>query len=371
MGFAAFDEGYPWDLLIPYRETAAGHPGGTVDLSIGTPIDPTPGSLQRALCAAADAPGYPTVAGTPELRAALVAWWQRRRGASLSEANVLPTIGSKELVGLLPSLLGLGADDVVVVPTTAYPTYAVGAKLAGATIVAADDVDAWREDGRVRLIWVNSPSNPTGAVTPAGELRGIVRAARDLGAVVAADECYAELPWAAPWAAAGVPSLLADEVTGGDLTGLLAAYSLSKQSNLAGYRAAFVAGEERLIASISLLRRHLGMMIPAPVQAAMTAALGDDAHVNAQREVYRRRRELLLPALRAAGFTIDHSEAGLYLWVRKAGRDGWEIVADLASRGIIVGPGAFYGEAARNHVRISLTAPDERVQQAVRRLVGG
>lgn len=371
MGFAQFDEDYPWDSLIPFRETAARHPGGTVDLSIGTPVDPTPPELREALAAAADAPGYPTVAGTPELRRALVQWWARRRGATLGEAQMLPTIGSKELVGLLPSLLRIGPGDVVVVPEVAYPTYAVGAKLAGAQILVTDDVEQWRDDARVRLVWVNSPSNPTGAVLPADELRNIIAAARGVGAVVASDECYAELPWTSPWAQEGVPSLLADDVTGGDHTGLLAAYSLSKQSNLAGYRAAFLAGDEALISEISLVRRHLGMMIPTPVQAAMVAALEDDTHVAAQREVYRARREQLLPALQRAGFEVDSSDAGLYLWVRKEGMDGWDAVAHFAELGIVVGPGSFYGETARGHVRISLTASDERVGQAVHRLHEG
>lgn len=368
MGFAPFDEVYPWDLLIPYRQTAEKHDGGTVDLSIGTPIDPTPKLIQGALTAAANAPGYPTVAGTPELRGALVEWWQRRRRATLGESQVLPTIGSKELVGLLPSLLGLGEGDVIVVPTIAYPTYAVGAKLAGATVMASDDVQEWGDDERVRLIWLNSPSNPTGTVLPASELRDIIQAARNVGAVVASDECYAELPWEEPWTTSGVPSLMADEVTGGGHTGLIAAYSLSKQSNLAGYRAAFVAGDEAIIEQISLLRRHLGMMIPAPVQAAMVSALGDEEHVQAQRAIYEKRRHVLIPALETAGFEIDHSQAGLYLWARKEGLDGWGAVSFFADRGIVVGPGSFYGKSASGHVRISLTAADERVFEAANRL---
>lgn len=379
MGFAPFDEDYPWDSLIPYRKTAAEHPGGVVDLSIGTPVDPTPAALRDALAAAANAPGYPSVAGTGELRRAMVQWWARRRGACVGEDGVLPTIGSKELVGLLPSMLGLGKGDVVVVPTFAYPTYEVGAKLAGAEVLVTDDPAVWGGNERVRLVWVNSPSNPTGAVIPAEALRRVIGAARAVGAVVAADECYAQLPWAPQWGEAGVPSLLADAVTGGDHTGLLAAYSLSKQSNLAGYRAAFVAGDPGLIGKLSLLRRHLGMMVPAPVQAAMIAALSDDAHVSEQRAVYERRRETLVPALRAAGFVIDHSEAGLYLWVRREGSaeaasgqgECWGIVEEFARRGIVVGPGAFYGAAARNHVRISLTETDDRVGQAADRLVEG
>jgi len=369
VGFAPFDEDYPWDALIPYRQTAAAHPGGVVDLSIGTPVDPTPPLVQQALASAANAPGYPTVAGTPELRRALTNWWARRRSAHLAESEVLATIGSKELVGLLPSLLGLGEGDAVVVPTTAYPTYEVGARLAGATVIPADDVAAWEGNTRVRLVWVNSPANPTGAVLAHEELQRIIAAARNLGAVVASDECYAELPWTPTWVESGVPSLLADEVTDGDHSGLLAAYSLSKQSNLAGYRAAFIAGDRELLAKISLLRRHLGMMVPAPVQAAMVAALDDDEHVMRGRERYGRRREILLEALTAAGFTIDHSEAGLYLWARREGTgDCWQLVGELAEKGIIVGPGAFYGSAARGHVRISLTATDERVEHAAARL---
>ena len=371
MGFAPLDEGYPWDQLAPYVERARAHPDGLVDLSIGTPVDPTPAVVQDALRAAADAHGYPTAHGTPQLREAIVAWYARRRGvAGLDPAAVLPTIGSKELVGLLPSLLGLGPGDVVVAPEIAYPTYDVGARLAGATVRRADDVAAWAGEANVALVWVNSPSNPTGAVLPADRLREVVAAARAVGAVVASDECYAELAWAAPWTEAGVPCLLSEEVSGGDHTGLLSLYSLSKQSNLAGYRAAFAAGDPELVGRLLLLRRHLGMMVPAPVQAATIAALGDDAHVRTQREVYHTRRELLASALTRAGYAVDHSEAGLYLWTRPAEQTTtcWQMVSDFADRGILVGPGAFYGPRAGDHVRIALTATDERIKAAADRL---
>ncbi|HLS02211.1 MAG TPA: succinyldiaminopimelate transaminase [Beutenbergiaceae bacterium] len=353
---------------MPYREKAASHPGGVVDLSIGTPIDPTPAAIQQELKANADAPGYPTAEGSPQLREAIVTWWARRRHARLTTDGVFPTIGSKELVGLLPSLLGLGPGDIVVIPEIAYPTYEVGARLAGAEVLASDDVATWGENPRVKLVWVNSPSNPTGRVASAQELAHVVAAARNIGAVVASDECYAELMWDKPWTQQGVPSVLSPEVSGGDHTGLIAAYSLSKQSNLAGYRAALVAGDEELIAKIGLLRRHLGMMIPAPIQQAMVVALKDDEHVRAQREVYRLRRERLKPALRAAGFEIEHSNAGLYLWVRRDGMQAWDIVDYMAERGIIVGSGTFYGERGANHVRVALTAPDERVSEGARRL---
>ena len=373
MGFVPLDEAYPWDQLAPYAERARAHPGGVVDLSIGTPVDATPGVVQEALRGAADAHGYPRAHGTPQLREAISAWYSRRRGVvGLLPEAVLPTVGSKELVATLPSLLALGPGDVVVIPETAYPTYDVGARLAGAQVRVTDDVAAWAQDPDVRLVWVNSPSNPTGAVRSAAQLREVVAAARRLGAVVASDECYAELAWNEPWASGGVPCLLAEDVAGTDHRGLLSLYSLSKQSNLAGYRAAFAAGDAALVSRLLLLRRHLGMIVPAPVQAAMIAALGDDEHVRGQREIYHRRRVRLVRALTEAGYAVDHSEAGLYLWTRPTGRvqTCWEIVADFAECGILVGPGAFYGAAGDNHVRIALTASDERIDAAATRLEG-
>lgn len=383
MGFADLRHlAYPWDTLTDVRATARAHPGGLVDLSVGTPVDPTPAVVGDALAAAADAPGYPLTHGTPALREAVAAWFARRRGApDVDPAAVLPTVGSKELVGLLPSLLRLGPGDVVVHPRVAYPTYDVGARLAGATPLPADDVADWAGRGDVRLVWVNSPSNPTGAVADVERLRSVVEAARAVGAVVVGDECYAELPWADRWApdAAGgpshVPSLLDPRVCGGSHEGLLVAYSLSKQSNVAGYRAAFVAGDPALVADLLGTRKHLGMIVPAPVQAAMTAALGDDAHVAAQRETYGRRRAALLPALESAGYAVDHSEAGLYLWVRPADEadraaSSRELARRFAERGILVGPGEFYGTAGEGHVRVALTAPDTAVADAVARITG-
>ena len=363
---------FPWDTLAPFAAIAREHPRGIVDLSVGTPVDPTPVVVRDALIAAANSPGYPTTHGTLALREAVVAWFARRRGVpGLDPVAVLPTVGSKELVALLPSLLGLGAGDVVVHPRTAYPTYDVGARLAGATPLPADDVVAWA-GANVRLVWLNSPGNPDGTVRSVDQLRDVVDAARAVGAVVASDECYAELAWEEPWVSQGVPSLLDPRVTGGDLTGLLAVYSLSKQSNLAGYRAAFVAGDPVLIAGLLETRKHAGMIVPGPVQAAVTVALGDDAHVAAQREVYRARRKRLLSGLEAAGFDIDGSHAGLYLWARPAGapQDCWTTVADLAALGILAAPGAFYGAAAAGHVRLALTAPDERIAEAAARLGG-
>ncbi|WP_084106036.1 succinyldiaminopimelate transaminase [Demequina sp. NBRC 110056] len=355
---------FPWDSLAPYRALAIEHPDGVVDLSVGTPVDPTPALIQDALRDAANAPGYPTTHGTLALREAVVAWFERTRSVTgLSADAVLPTVGSKELVAFLPALLGLGDGDTVVHPAAAYPTYAVGATLAGASALATDDVAAWAGRDDVRLVWVNSPSNPTGAVLSRDELRQVVEAARRIGAVVASDECYAALSWTD----APVPSILDPEVCGGSHEGLLAVYSLSKQSSLAGYRAAFAAGDPALIAGLVETRKHAGMIVPAPVQAAMTVALGDDEHVTAQRETYRARRETLLTAVKNAGFSVSASEAGLYLWATRD-EDCWKTIEWLASRGIVAAPGSFYGTAGDQHVRIALTATDERVQEASRRL---
>ncbi|AZH78046.1 succinyldiaminopimelate transaminase [Microbacterium sp. Y-01] len=360
---------YPWDAVVPFRERAAQHPGGLVDLSVGSPVDPTPEIIRRALADATDAHAYPQTLGTPRLREAIVEWYARRRGVTdLRVDNVLPTIGSKELVALLPTLLGLGPDDIVVHPRVAYPTYEVGARVVGATPVPADDPAEWPQG--TKLIWINSPGNPDGRTWTVEELAAAVRRARELGAVLASDECYAELGWDGPWAEQPVPSILDPRVTAGTREGLLSVYSLSKQSNLAGYRAAFVAGCARVIAELLTARKHLGLMPPAPVQHAMAVALGDDEHVAAQKELYRTRRTALRPALEIAGFRIDGSEAGLYLWATE-GRDAWESMGRLAERGILAGPGPFYGADSAQHVRLALTAPTERVQEAARRLSAG
>ncbi|MGN6244704.1 MAG: succinyldiaminopimelate transaminase [Motilibacteraceae bacterium] len=355
---------FPWDRLAPYAATARAHAGGIVDLSVGTPVDPTPQVVREALVAAADAPGYPQTYGTPALREAVADWFARRRSApGVDPDGVLPTVGSKELVAWLPTLLGVGPGDVVVHPAVAYPTYDVGARLAGASPMPADALTAVGP-ARVPLVWVNTPSNPTGRVLPVEHLRKMVSWARERGAVLASDECYAELGWDAE-----PVSILHPDVCGGSHENLLAVYSLSKQSNLAGYRAAFVAGDVALVRRLLEVRKHAGMIVPAPVQAAMVAALSDDAHVAEQKERYRARRSLLRPALERAGFTVEHSEAGLYLWAAR-GEDCWESVTWLAQRGILVAPGEFYGRAGARQVRVALTATDERIAAAAERLVG-
>jgi len=355
---------FPWDVLEPAKARASAHPDGLVDLSIGTPVDPVPAVIQHALAAAANAPGYPLTAGTPQLRAALVSYLAERCGASVGLDGVLPTIGSKELVAALPSQLGLGPGDTVVIPSVCYPTYEVGVRLAGASVVRTDSLTALGPTPRVRLVWVNSPANPTGRVLPEAHLRKVVDWARERGAVVASDECYLTLGWESR-----PVSILSPRICGGAYDGLLAVHSLSKRSNLAGYRAGFVAGDPGLVAELLAVRKHAGMIMPAPVQAAMAAALADESHPAAQRSRYGARRDLLRATLTAAGFTIEHSEAGLYLWATRD-EDCWSTVDWLARRGVLVAPGAFYGPAGERHVRLAFTAPDDRVAAVADRLAG-
>ena len=400
---------YPWDELAPIAEKARAFPGGVVDLSIGTPVDPVPAVIQDALRGAANAPGYPLTAGTPELRAAAAGWLSRSLDVSVDPVTVLPVIGTKEFIAWLPTMLGLGSGDTVLYPSLAYPTYDIGARLCCAASVPVEDLavgdpavgDPAGGDPAVgdpavgdpaggdlaggdpaggdlaggalagspasasaRLRWVNSPSNPTGRVLSAGTLRSAVGWARSRGCVLASDECYISLGWeVAP------VSVLHESVRGDSLDGVLAVFSLSKRSNLAGYRAGFVTGDPRLMKELLLIGRQSGMIVPGPVQAAMVAALSDDAHAVEQKARYAARRSVLVAGLTAAGFRIEHSEAGLYVWATRPGLDCWAACELLASEcGILVGPGVFYGPAGNSHIRVALTATDERVAAAGERL---
>ncbi|MBW0091400.1 succinyldiaminopimelate transaminase [Pseudonocardia sp. KRD-184] len=351
---------FPWDSLAGDRALAEAHPDGIVDLSVGTPVDPIAPAVRAALSGpAADDPGYPTTHGPTTLRVAVAGSLARRFGVTVEPVAVLPTIGSKELVAWLPTLLGLGSGDTVVIPELAYPTYEVGARIAGATAVRSDGLTALGP-ARVGLLWVNSPSNPTGKVLPPEHLRKVVAWARERGAVVASDECYLSL-------SDGATSILHPDVCGGSHEGLLAVHSMSKSSGLAGYRAGFVTGDPSLVAGLLEVRKHAGMIVPRPVQAAMEAAASDDAHVAAQAAVYAARRARLRVALEKAGLRVDHSEAGLYLWAT-AGEPGRTTVRAFAEQGVLVAPGEFYGPAGAQHVRVALTAADERIDAAVVRL---
>jgi succinyldiaminopimelate transaminase len=362
---------FPWDLLAPYADKARLHPEGIIDLSVGTPVDSTPALIQNALAAAADSAGYPTTIGTVEFRQSAINWLQSNHSVfGLSLSNVIPSIGSKEIVAWLPTHLGLGPQHAIALPRTAYPTYEIGARLAGCVPMLADTVaeleaafnSAEQAGRKLAMAWINSPSNPTGAVKTKSELIEIVEWARKRNVLIVSDECYIDLGWDS------TPiSILNKEVCGEDFTGLIAVHSLSKRSNLAGYRAGFIAGDESVVAAVLEVRKHSGLILSSPVQHAAAVAFLDVKHVAEQRETYSKRREIAIAALKHAGFTIDHSNAGLYIWCTRAESD-WKTVDWFAERGVLVAPGSFYGKAGEQHVRVALTATDERIGQLPARL---
>ncbi len=345
---------FPWDALAPYGDKARSHPAGIIDLSVGTPVDPTPDFIQAALRESSNSPSYPVTAGTPELRAAIKKWAIERLGAT-GDFDVLPVIGSKELVAWLPTIV---ESKRVLIPEIAYPTYHVGALIAQAqSMPVGIDALTWPA---ADLAWLNSPSNPTGRVHTVAEIRACIDWSRANNSILISDECYLEFDHTAV-----STSVMA--LTGGDNKNILALHSLSKRSSMAGYRAAFMVGDPALIAKIRELRKHAGMMVALPVQKAMTAALGDDKHVAEQRARYNARRDALRPALQACGFKIEFSNSGLYLWCTRD-EDAWTSVDWLAQRGILATPGSFYGEKGKNHIRIALTVTDAQIAEAVMRL---
>jgi succinyldiaminopimelate transaminase len=347
---------FPWDALAPYGEKARSHSAGIIDLSVGTPVDPTPEFIQAALREASNSPSYPVTAGTPQLREAIRSWAISRLGAT-GDFDVLPLIGSKELVAWLPTIL---ESTKVLIPEIAYPTYHVGALIAQAESVAVSiDAQSWPS---ADLAWMNSPSNPTGRVHSEEEIKACIDWSRANNATLISDECYLEFDHTAH-----STSIMA--LTGGDNRNILAVHSLSKRSSMAGYRAAFLIGDSLLIAKIRELRKHAGMMVALPVQKAMTVALADDNHVAEQRARYNARRDALRPALEACGFRVEFSNAGLYIWCTRD-EDAWTSVDWLAERGILATPGSFYGEKGKNHIRIAMTVTDAQISDAVSRLKG-
>jgi len=346
---------FPWDALAPYGAIAKQHPEGAIDLSVGTPVDPTPEFIQEAFRKASNSPSYPVTVGTPELREAITAWAKKYLGAS-GDFGVLPLIGSKEFVAWLPTFI---EAQSVLYPDVAYPTYLVGSLLAQAEATPVSlDATLWPE---AEMAWVNSPSNPTGRVHSEEEFKAAIEWSRKHKSIVVSDECYLE------FGDSKKPTSILN-YTGGDNTNILAVHSLSKRSSMAGFRAAFIVGDPALIARILEVRKHAGMMVPLPVQIAMIAALSDEDHVAKQRALYNARRATLIPALRAAGFTIESSEAGLYIWATR-NENCWDSVSWLAELGIIATPGVFYGELGASHIRIAMTATDAQISQATARIM--
>ena len=359
---------YPYDRLDELKSVADAHEGGVVDLSVGTPCDPPLPEVVAALSGSGAERGYPPSIGTVAFRQAAAGWLQRRLGASVDPASVGACIGTKELVAGIPQWLHLRdpSRDTVLYPAISYPTYEMGAVLAGCRAVAVPvrddwtiDLDAIDEDDAARALclWVNTPGNPAGGLDDLG-------AAADWGRAravpVLSDECYAEFTWDGP-----PRTILAH---GAD--GVLAVHSLSKRSNLAGVRSGFYAGDAELVHYLQEVRKHAGFMLPGPVQAASVVALGDDVHVDTQREVYRRRLEWGAELLAARyGIDVALPGGGFYLWIPAPGGDAWEFAARLAAdAGVLVSPGEFYGPAGSGHVRVAMVQPDDRLRLVEERL---
>jgi len=345
---------FPWDALAPYAELARKYPQGAIDLSVGTPVDSTPEFIQEAFRSASNSPSYPVTVGTPELQSAIRSWAEKTLGAT-GDFGVLPLIGSKEFVAWLPTFL---EAQSVLYPEIAYPTYLVGSLLAQAEATAVPiDAATWRS---ADMAWVNSPSNPSGRVHSESEFRAAIEWSRKNGATLVSDECYLE------FGDSQTPTSILKH-TGADNKNILAVYSLSKRSSMAGYRAAFVIGDPLLIAKILEVRKHAGMMVSLPVQKAMIAALSDSSHVAEQRNRYNSRRAKLIPALQGAGFEIHDSAAGLYIWATR-NESAWDSVSWLADIGIIATPGIFYGDKGAQFIRIAMTATDQQISDAADRI---
>jgi len=358
---------YPYDRLDDLRPLADALDGGVVDLSIGTPTDPPPPAVVEALGSSGAERGYPPSIGSAAYREAAAAWMQRRLGVAVGPDLVGACVGTKELVATTPSWLHLRHPDrdTVLHPQVAYPTYEMGATLAGCRAVAVPpgpggglDLDAVAEEdaGRALCLWVNSPANPSGALDDLGAAATWGRAH---GVPVLSDECYVEFTWDGP------PRTILEH--GPD--GVLAVHSLSKRSNLAGVRAGFYAGDGDLVAYLREVRKHVGLMVPGPVQAAAVAAWADDRHVDEQRARYRARLELMRGVLRDNGVACELPAGAFYLWVEAPGGDAWALTRRLAAEGgALVAPGEFYGDPGR--VRVAVVQPDERLALVGERLAG-
>ena len=364
---------YPYDRLAGLAKLAEAHEGGMVDCSIGTPCDPPLPAVLEALASSDSERGYPASAGSPQLREAAARWLTRRFGLDdVPPGSVAACVGTKELVASVPHVLRLRTPerDTVLYPAVSYPTYAMGAELAGCRAVAVPspagqlgglDLEAIDPDDarRALVLWSNSPSNPTGGL---GGLGAEAAWGRTHGVPVFSDECYAEFTWD------GRPRSVLEH--GAD--GVIAVHSLSKRSNLAGVRVGFYAGDPELVDFMRAVRQHAGLMVPGPAQAAGVAALNDDVHVEAQRTRYRERMAYLSRVLGAYGVPVGLPQGGFYLWVPvppERWPDAWAMAETLANDGgLLVSPGDLYGEGGAGHVRVAVVQPMDRLELVEERL---
>ena len=358
---------YPYDRLEPMKAKAEAHEGGVVDLSIGTPNDPPPKLVLDALASSNSERGYPASIGTPAFRDAACGWMSRRLGVDVPASDVAACVGTKELVASVPQYLHLRTPerDTVLYPAISYPTYEMGAILAGLRAVPVPVDERWQLDlsaiaeedaARALVLWVNTPGNPAGQLDDLGAAAAWGRAH---GVPVFSDECYVEYTWEGP------PHTILEHGP----EGVVAVHSLSKRSNLAGARAGFYAGDPELVGYLKEVRKHAGCMVPGPVQAAAAAALGDDNHVDLQRDRYAERLAFFADVLRTRVEDVPRPGGGFYLWLAAPGGDAWGFAEQLAADGgVLVTPGDTFGAQGDGHIRVALVQSMERLQLVAERL---
>ncbi|MEZ5309750.1 MAG: aminotransferase class I/II-fold pyridoxal phosphate-dependent enzyme [Microthrixaceae bacterium] len=368
---------YPHDRLKPIIESARAAHGEVIDLSIGTPCDPPPSAVLDALYSGDAAKSYPPSVGTVAFREAASGWFARRLGAKVPVEQIGACVGTKELVAGVPHWLRLRQPDrdTVLYPAISYPTYAMGAQLAGCRAVAVpldqrggldlEAIDAGDAD-RALCLWSNSPSNPTGALD---DLGAVAKWGRSHGVPVFSDECYIDFTWSDRLGGSNGAS--GESVLNHGTDGVVALNSLSKRSNLAGLRVGFYAGDAEIVHFLNEVRKHSGLMVPGPAQLAGIVALEDQSHVEMQRERYLKRMRRLAAVLSDRGLEANLPEGGFYLWIDCGERDGWSVTDELARElGVIVSPGDFYGHSVANFVRVAAVQPDDLIDEIERRQRG-
>jgi succinyldiaminopimelate transaminase len=357
---------YPYDRLDAYQKMASEFDGGIVDLSIGTPCDPPPQAVIDALAGSGSERGYPASIGSENLRRSIARWMGRRFSIDVPISRIAACIGTKEFVATTPQYMKLRRPgrDTVIYPAVAYPTYEMGATLAGLRALPVPmnaeghmDFASLSEDdiARALMVWVNSPSNPTGGLD---DLKYAANWGRKHDIPVFSDECYAEFTWGT------APQSILQH----GLDGVIAVHSLSKRSNLAGVRVGFYSGDAEIVDYLKEVRKHAGFMVPGPAQAAGVAALDDDEHVRVQRDRYMSRLEVMAKTLTAwSGIDIALPAGGFYLWFNAG--DAWEFTEKLAREGgALVSPGDFYGAGGSHNVRVAVVQPDAKLAMVAKRL---
>jgi succinyldiaminopimelate transaminase len=362
---------YPFVKLDRAKRRLQAEGVEVIDFGKGDPQEPTDPRIRRALVESlGEVSSYPLAEGLPELRAAIARWCERRFGVALDpDTEIVPTYGSKEAIFLLAQVIVDRDSDKRLVVTTepGYPVPDRGAAFAGAGVLQlplleengflpdldAVDAETWAE---AAIVWINYPNNPTGATAPLDFLARLAELSREHDFLVASDEAYTEL-----WFDEPPHSVL--EVRG--LGNVCAFNTLSKRSSMTGYRSGFVAGDPELVAALKQFRPSVGTAPQEFVQRASVVAWDDEEHVERTRDVYRRKRDLLVPVLARKGIRLAGGGATMYLWLEVPSGESSETLAErLLEHGLVVSPGSFFGAAGEGYWRMALVPSEEECQRA-------